>query len=523
MARFCPECGARRVDDTPACEQCGYGFSAAEPDRPATDEAPVVEPPASLAEPVTPAVAATPPEETQAEPESASDPPVRSRKRLVLALGVAGLIAVGAGVWWTGIGRLPGSGTAEPGEVAINAELMPVAFGQRCGYVDSNGRMVINPQFEGAEFFLAELGVAPVMMGGKWGLIDRQGAFVVNPQFDTLNAVAGSNLFVASIGQRYGLVDARGAFVVNPQFSGIWPFDTSGRAVAEAGGRYGIIDMRGNYVVPPQYEGMGWFGYGGTVRGFADGPVPAKTGGQWGYLDSNGAWAINPQFAEARMFDASGLAAVRVGADPAAQASPEVSMSSAPVPPPATWGYIDRQGRLKIAPQFANAGEFAGNGMAPVQAGGVWGYVDRTGAFKINPQFINVGPFTRTPAGWRAIVAVPGGTNSQGVASWRYGIIDERGTYTANPQFDGIGAFDSNGRAVVTVGNMSGLIDPSGRFVANPLYSQLGRLPGTDRYLYQKSGPGGAEGTSEVGWLDSNGQVLSTVRGRLCQFESEGH
>lgn len=530
MARFCPECGTRRVDGAPICEQCGHGFTATESDRPAADGSPIAEPPPTSSTALeTPAVAVTPPEAIKEEPVPHSESRRGSRKRLIILLGAAGLVAAGAGLWWTGVIRLPSSSTVAPAEAAISTELMPVAFGERCGYVDSTGRMVINPQFEAAQFFLADAGLAPVQMGGKWGLIDRRGAFVVNPQFDSLNAVPGSNLFVVLVGERYGLVDAHGTYVVNPQFSGIWPFDPSGHAVAQSGGRFGIIDTRGNYTVPPQYEAINWFWYAGAVRGFVDGPVPAKTGGQWGYINADGAWAISPQFADARQFDASGFAAVRVGAnsqDPNQQGSAAVigNVSMAPVrpPQPATWGYIDRQGRLKITPQFADAGDFAGNGLAPVQTGGVWGFVDQTGAFKINPQFVNATPFMRTPLGWRATVAVSAGTNPQGMPIWRYGLIDDRGAYSVNPQFDSIGPFDSNGLAVVMTGTMSGLIDAAGHFVVNPMYSELRLMPGTDRYLYQKAGPDGSEGTSEVGWLDGSGRMLSTVRGRICQSEVQG-
>ncbi len=50
------------------------------------------------------------------------------------------------------------------------------------------------------------------------------------------------------------------------------------------------------------------------------------------------------------------------------------------------WGYIDKKGKVIIAPQFINAGYFS-NGLAPVQIERKWGYIDRTGKIKISPRF----------------------------------------------------------------------------------------------------------------------------------------
>ena len=50
------------------------------------------------------------------------------------------------------------------------------------------------------------------------------------------------------------------------------------------------------------------------------------------------------------------------------------------------YGFIDHAGKLKLQPQFDNAGEFK-DGRAPVQMGSAWGYIDKTGKIVVNPQF----------------------------------------------------------------------------------------------------------------------------------------
>jgi hypothetical protein len=58
------------------------------------------------------------------------------------------------------------------------------------GFIDKQGKLVINPQFDRAENFVD--GLAPVRIGdektGKWGFIDKQGKLVINPQFDEIVA-----------------------------------------------------------------------------------------------------------------------------------------------------------------------------------------------------------------------------------------------------------------------------------------------------------------------------------------------
>ena len=54
------------------------------------------------------------------------------------------------------------------------------------GYMDKEGNVVINPQFDYAEGFSE--GLASVRIGdresGKYGYIDKEGKMVINPQFD---------------------------------------------------------------------------------------------------------------------------------------------------------------------------------------------------------------------------------------------------------------------------------------------------------------------------------------------------
>ncbi len=68
----------------------------------------------------------------------------------------------------------------------MGSDLAPVAVGEKWGYVDRKGKLVINPQFDKALPFIDNK-FAVVSTGDKFGFIDRDGKYSVNPQFSEFN------------------------------------------------------------------------------------------------------------------------------------------------------------------------------------------------------------------------------------------------------------------------------------------------------------------------------------------------
>jgi hypothetical protein len=57
------------------------------------------------------------------------------------------------------------------------------------------------------------------------------------------------------------------------------------------------------------------------------------------------------------------------------------------------WGYIDRLGKVVIAPGFAAAGEFS-EGRAAVEIDGRWGFINTSGELVIEPKYSGTGEFS---------------------------------------------------------------------------------------------------------------------------------
>jgi hypothetical protein len=231
-----------------------------------------------------------------------------------------------------------------------------------------------------------------------------------------------------------------------------------------------------------------------------------RSDGKWGFIDATGKWVINPQYDFARPFSDAGLAPIRVDT-PAANGG-KIEQR---------WGAIDTTGKMVIQPQFEALEKFADNGMAPATLDSTWGFVDKTGKMKINPQFADAYPYFSTPYGWLARAAIVSGVDDDGDDRWLWGLVDEQGRFKVPAQFTEIEQFDSNGRAVATVGEMHGLVDGDGKLVVNPVYARIARMPGSDRYLFfRKAGANAPADTFEIGEMDRDGKILLTTRGSIC-------
>jgi hypothetical protein len=253
----------------------------------------------------------------------------------------------------------------------------------KVGYIDKSGKLVISPRFDSGVIppsFLADRhlsdrtylfrakgfheGLAAVLIGspstGRYGYIDTTGKMVINPQFNYAVDFSEGLAFIRDEATgRYGYIDKTGKVVVNPQ-SGFGYDFSEGLAEVAIGNKHGYIDRSGTMIVPPLSE------VGGPR--FSEGLVGMQIGGRQGYFDKTGKVAINPQFAWASAFS-EGLASVKVGDGNTGK-----------------WGFIDKTGRVIIDPQFEWALGFS-EGLAMVRIGGRAGFIDKTGKVVINPQF----------------------------------------------------------------------------------------------------------------------------------------
>jgi hypothetical protein len=212
-------------------------------------------------------------------------------------------------------------------------------------------------------------GLAAVYQSGSWGFIDTEGKVKIEPDF--WDADSFSEGLAAIHKGRWGYIDRTDKVIIPPQYfqarrfsEGVAPvkgpsgwlfIDKTGRPVAglsgfedaeSFGGGLAAVRVRSKWRFIT-HEGKKGFELEFTkVSNFNEGlaAVQGMENGKYGFIDSSGTYLIQPLFENARPF-ADGLAAVRLNK---------------------RWGYIKKNGEMRVPPSYPFfADEFAG-GLASV-------------------------------------------------------------------------------------------------------------------------------------------------------------
>lgn len=265
-------------------------------------------------------------------------------------------------------------------------ELIPVVIQKggirKCGFVNTAGEVVIEPQFDSVWPFqdgMARVAVKDENGTQLQGYIDTKGNILIEPRYHSVGLFSNGLALVMREDEngvkRYGYINTAGEEVIALTFEYAESFVDGRAKIGASDGEdsylFGLINTEGKYLVDPKYVSIAPCseGFYLVVR-----ELPGGTR-QYGYINENGRVAFDDWYLMAHSFS-EGLAAVRTFA----------SFGDA------KYGYIDTTGKLVIKAKFADAESFS-DGLAVVaEPIGKSDYVykrliDRTGEFVTSDEY----------------------------------------------------------------------------------------------------------------------------------------
>lgn len=291
-------------------------------------------------------------------------------------------------------------------------KLFPIVQDEKWGYINRAGTVVIKPRFELAESFSE--GLAAIHLDGGVGYIDRTGKVVIAPSFEMAESFS-EGLAAVSIDKRYGYIDRTGNIVITPQFHVACEFSEGLAAVTVPGEveKFGFIDPTGAIIIQPQFTRA--FG----CPSFSEGLALVREDGTPLYIDRTGEVVIKPAGNSASNFS-EGLACIMSQKGSLLNSMHYINSKGKVVIPPVfhggssaqtssfsegfavfyafvgehklmRCGYIDKEGKIAMAPQFDSCSPFS-EGLAAVWTGtteyvpGKWGFINQEGHFVIAPR-----------------------------------------------------------------------------------------------------------------------------------------
>jgi len=308
---------------------------------------------------------------------------------------------------------------------------------------------------------VSEVKLIPVKSGKDFQYIDKEGKIVINPQFSEATVFRNGLALVKTSGDepKWGFISEDGKFAITPSYKAATVFSDDLAWVVTENGAPTAINSKGEIKFTLQdAEQVNNFSEGLTAYSVID-----SIGVKWGFVDKEGKVKINPQFTSTGRFS-EGKCAVE-NSD-------------------GKWGFIDKEGKLIINYQFEETFEMFLNGKAVVSLNDKAGLIDENGKYVVNPQFASM---------------LNDGVNYLIEQDGKFGWCDKDGKIIINPQFERAFPFTGHDLAAVQSGMGWGYVDKEGKIVINPQFDIA--FPFNGKLALVQSG-------GKVGFIDKEGKYV---------------
>lgn len=273
-------------------------------------------------------------------------------------------------------------------------ELYRIQVGGKCGFINENGKLMIEPQYDMAFCFFSD-SVCFAQVGERKGLINSNGEYIVDLETTIGGILQFKNdvaVFITNNGKQ-GVISKSGEIILPAIYKDILRDGDNGFIVMDTLENMGYINNQGDFIIPCKYD---------AVHQFSEGLTMVTTSRKCGYVDTTGTWVIDSIYDDARDFG-NGLARVKrneewmfidhngkeVGKFNFDEILTGFTCNRAFIKKDNRIELIDKNGK-KIANIDADSVYGYHNGYATFKINGKYGKLDSTGVVAIPPKYENL-------------------------------------------------------------------------------------------------------------------------------------
>lgn len=284
--------------------------------------------------------------------------------------------------------------------------LFPIKIGDKYGYINYSGELIIDPIFKSAYQF-AE-GLAPVELENGYAYIDESSNIVFELNADFADTFSEGKAVVLR-DRLLGYIDRNGGIIISPTYKNAESFSEGFANVSFDGDKYFYINQQGENIFNKTFERCGLFneGYavvmdiitnndglktrvshiidikGDTILDFSNfqilgnkvsnGLILGKKDNNWGFITIKGNMVIDLGDNYPRDFS-EGYSVVL-----------DTTLNK--------YGLIDTKGKWVIKPKYEGLSDMV-EGLIPFEKDDMWGFIDINENVIVNNSFWSVLPFS---------------------------------------------------------------------------------------------------------------------------------
>jgi hypothetical protein len=240
------------------------------------------------------------------------------------------------------------------------------AKAEHVGYINSKGEMAVAAMYDQAIMY--SCGYGRVKLAGNYYFLDKNGKSVQDaPNFsDGCDPYFYYDCLCYCVGKKWGMVDKNFKTIIQPAYDFLGYMSSEGLVAfrMSSDDKYGFLNKKGETVIAANYD---------YTDRFVDGVAVVVVGEKYGAIDTKGQFAINAIYDRLESIGEGRIAFIDYKAGKG--------------------GMLDTKGNVIIQAIYDATQGFADNGLAPVRSNDKWGYVDKNGNVKLNFMYEDAAPF----------------------------------------------------------------------------------------------------------------------------------